>query len=154
MTGNFNISISVNCYPVLQIITDKLDNKISFLIVWLPYNDTYFPLKITKKKLKLPIVFERHVFEIGGYQEFLLLPIKILWMELISCKKSVWLVLGSCPMLWSWLTSWKRPPFGSLLTGERWTSSNTAGFSLDGEQKQFWTFPHREYMYFNKFREL
>ena len=49
----------VNSYPILQIITDKLDNNISFLIVWLPIMIYVSLWKITKKKVKTPHSFWR-----------------------------------------------------------------------------------------------
>ena len=75
-------------------------------------------------------VFEIHVFKKCSKSKFLLLQIEKLWMELISYKKSCWLVLKSCSMLWRWFVMSMRPPLVSLATGGRWIYSNAAVMNL------------------------
>ena len=68
----------VSVYSILKIIPNKPDNKIRFLIVWLPTNDIFSSHKFTKKEILPSQVFEIHVFEIGGNSEFPTLPVEIL----------------------------------------------------------------------------
>ena len=101
MRGNFIFfPFLVIFYPISQIKFDKPDNKIIFLIFWLPHNDLSFFQPVYRNKILRSKVFKKHVFEIGYDSEFVFLPIKNLKFELFHLKQKLLFSVEYAPSVW------------------------------------------------------
>ena len=104
-------------YHILQIKFDKHDNKIRFIILWLPQMIYIFPLKnLEQKVIALKISPKEYISERLYFRKSFLANRKYINVFSSYVKKN-WLVLRSCWMLWSSLVLRMRPQLALLAMG-------------------------------------